>query len=502
MAIGMLIYRKTKKYNSMRTNTLLSGILLLAASLAVQAAPRKAIPFSLAGKKVQVVTTAQGSDKPMQKGATLTFENCEQPTEKEIAVFVSPGNQYQSLFGIGGAITDASAEVFAQMPADMQKAFLRSYYDKNEGLGYSLLRTTIQSSDFSSETYSYVTKNDSLLNSFSIQHDLKYRVPMIKQALQIVGSPIPVYASPWSPPAWMKSNESMLQGGKLLPRYYQSWANFYIRFIKAYEALGIKLWGVSVQNEPMATQTWESCIFTGKEEANYIKRYLGPTLVRNGMQDKKIIAWDHNRDLMFQRATDVYSDPEAAKYIWGIGFHWYETWSKGKPMYENVKLVNEAFPQKNLMFTEGCIEKFNYSQLKDWWLGERYGEQMINDFNNGACGWTDWNILLDENGGPNHAGNFCFSPVHFNTHTKELIYDNAFYYIGHFSKYIRPGARRLATSTSRSCLQATSFLNTNGKLVVVVMNNSDKDYDYMLWIHGKAAKTTSTAHSISSLIVD
>lgn len=134
----------------------------------------------------------------------------------------------------------------------------------------------------------------------------------------------------------MKDNNNMLKGGKLLPKYYQSWANYYVKFIKAYEAEGIPVWGLTVQNEPMAIQTWESCIYTVEEERDFVKKYLGPTLQKSGMASKKLIAWDHNRDLLYQRASTILFDPEAAKYIWGIGFHWYESWTGGGNIYDNA----------------------------------------------------------------------------------------------------------------------------------------------------------------------
>ena len=122
-------------------------------------------------------------------------------------------------------------------------------------------------------------------------------------------------------------------------KFYRPWANYFTKFIKAYEAAGIPLWGVSMQNEPMATQKWESCIFTAEEERDFLKFNLGPTMLKAGLGNKKIIGWDHNRDLIYQRAQTYFNDPEAAKYAWGIGFHWYETWSGGEPMFENVKRI-------------------------------------------------------------------------------------------------------------------------------------------------------------------
>ncbi|PHK34273.1 glycosyl hydrolase, partial [Nostoc linckia z16] len=290
-------------------------------------------------------------------------------------------------------------------------------------------------------------------------------------------------------------------GGKLKPEYYQNWANYFTKFVKAYEKEGIPLWGISIQNEPMATQTWESCIFTGEEERDFLKNFLGPTMAKEGLGSKKIIAWDHNRDMIFQRASAVLNDPEAAKYVWGIGFHWYENWSGGEQMFNNVKLVHETFPQANLIFTEGCKEKFDLNKVYDWNLGELYGTNLINDLNNGIVAWTDWNILLDEKGGPNHVGNFCFAPVHANTQTGELIFTNEYYYIGHFSKFVRPGAKRIACAPSRSAINATAFINTDGKIAVIVMNKGEQNVSYNLWIDGKAVAVESPAHSIQTLVL-
>jgi glucosylceramidase len=364
-----------------------------------------------------------------------------------------------------------------------------------------LARTNIHSCDFSSGSYTYVADGDKELKTFSVAHDEKYRIPFIKRVIAAAGGQLTLFASPWSPPAWMKDNNDMLHGGKLKPEFYQSWANYYAKFIKAYAKEGVPIWGLTIQNEPMATQTWESCVFTAEDERDFLKNYLGPTLKREGLSDKKIIVWDHNRDLVYQRATTIFSDPEAAKYAWGLGFHWYEDWSGGDQVFDNVKKVSESFPSKNILFTEGCNGPFKMSQINDWKWGERYGRSIINDFNNGTIGWTDWNVLLDETGGPNHVQNYCFAPIHADTKTGQLYYMNAYYYIGHFSKFIRPGAKRIESSSSRSPLLSTAFKNVDGSIAVIVMNQSDKNITYYLWNNGKASQVKSLPHSIATLIL-
>ncbi|MCG2616131.1 glycosyl hydrolase [Terrimonas sp. NA20] len=457
--------------------------------------------YSVNGKTVTVYTTADSSDLRLSRtDSSLQFTDFGQPKETQVCVFVDPTKTFQTMLGIGGAITDASAETLAKLPKDKQEEIMKAYYDPVNGIGYTLARTNIHSCDFSSGSYTYIKEGDKELASFSVDHDKQYRIPMIKQAIALAGGKLTTYASPWSPPGFMKDSTHMLQGGKLKPEYYQAWGNYFAKFIKAYEKEGIPIWGVSVQNEPMAKQTWESCIYTAEEEGEFLKTSLGPILEKEGLKDKKVIIWDHNRDLIYQRVSTTLSDPEVAKYVWGIGYHWYETWTGSDMMFENLKRVAETFPDKHLLFTEGCAESFNPTRLSAWALGERYGMSMINDFNAGTVGWTDWNVLLDEIGGPNHVGNFCFAPVHGDTKTGKVHYTNSYYYIGHFSKFIKPGARRIIASSNRTDLLTTGFVNEDGKVAVVVMNKGSKSLPYNLWIGGKAVEIISKPHSIATLV--
>jgi glucosylceramidase len=456
---------------------------------------------SFQGKKVSVYTTAANTEQRISATDSVEFKPLAQPLETQICVFVEPKRTFQTFLGIGGALTDSAAETFAKIPKAKQDEFLTAYFDKEKGIGYTLGRTNIHSCDFSSGSYTYVDEGDKDLKSFNVEHDRQFRIPFIKKALQAAGGKMTLFASPWSPPSFMKTTGTMLKGGRLKPEFAASWANYYTKFVRAYEKEGIPIWGISIQNEPMATQTWESCIYTAEDERDFLKNHLGPTMKKAGLGDKKIIVWDHNRDLIYQRVNTIMSDPEAAKYATHIGFHWYETWTGGDPMFNNVKLVHETFPDKSLIFTEGCAESFDLNKVNNWAMGERYGTSMINDFNSGTVGWTDWNVLLDEKGGPNHVGNFCFAPVHADTRTGELIYTNSYFYIGHFSKFIKPGAKRIASAPSRSGLISTAFLNPDGKIAVVVMNKTDKEIPYFLWIDGKAAETKSLPHSIQTLVV-
>ena len=481
--------------------TISTLILLIAFSaFSQQKSKTQSTPFSVNGKTVKVYSSADSTNLRITNTDNLKFSVLKQPLETQTCVFVDPSKTFQTFLGIGGAITDASAEVFARLSKEKQLEFLNAYYSKDKGIGYSLIRTNIHSCDFSSDMYTYVAEDDADLKTFSIDHDKKFKIPLIKKATETAGGKITLYASPWSPPAFMKDTKNMLKGGKLLPEFYQSWANYYVKFINSYQKEGIPVWGLTVQNEPMATQTWESCIYTAEEERDFLKNYLGPTLAKAGLGDKKITVWDHNRDLMTQRATTILDDPEANKYVWGVGFHWYETWTGGLPMFENVGAVKELYPNKNLLFTEGCNEKFDPTKYQLWTNGERYGKSIINDFNNGTVGWTDWNILLDEKGGPNHVGNYCFAPIHADTKTGELIYTPSYYFIGHFSKFIGKEAKRISTTTSRSQLISTSFLNQDGKVITVVMNQSNKKVTYNLCVGTNTTEISILPHAIQTLV--
>ena len=449
--------------------------------------------------KFQIFTTAKDTNLRLTKTKAGVFGKKVQTLETELAVFVNPKKTFQEFLGIGGAITDASSEVFATLNKEQQEEFLQAYFGKN-GINYTIIRTSIHSSDFGLGSHTYVDEGDAALKTFSIEKDKEKRIPFIKRAIELIEDDLVFYASPWSPPAFMKTNKNMLRGGKLLPEFRQAWANYYAKFIKAYEDEGIPVWGLTIQNEPMAVQRWESCIYTAEEERDFLKNYLGPTLEKEGLGDKKIVVWDHNRDLISERANTIFEDPEASKYVWGIGFHWYETWTGGLPKYDNLKNIKESFPSKNMLFTEGCQEGFDTERMHYWPNAERYGNSMINDFNSGVVGWTDWNILLDERGGPNHVQNFCFAPIHANTKTSELTYTPTYFYIGHFSKFINPGAKRVSTTTSRTSLESTSFLNSDGSLVTVVMNKTDAKINYKLAVGNLESVIEILPHAMQTIV--
>ena len=497
---------------SIKLNFLLSGIICMSTLYACSSTPRQddkkgigevSQPQRISHNKITLdkaiqYTTAKENGSRLSKSDDLLIGKFNQLDEHFPTLIIDASKRFQTIEGFGGALTDAAAETFYKLPKEKQSEIITAYFDREKGIGYSLCRTHINSCDFSSESYAYAeVSGDLKLENFSVAHDENRKIPFIKQALEKSGNEMKLFASPWSPPAWMKTNNNMLKGGSLKPEYFQTWADYFVKFFKAYKERGIEFWGLTVQNEPLAVQRWESCIYTAEEEKNFVKHYLGPTLAKNQMGDKKIIIWDHNRGLMYQRAQIAFDDPEASKYIWGTGFHWY-----AGDHFENVKLVSEAFPDKKTIFTEGCVFPFDYNKLNDWKWGERYGESIIHDLNNSASGWVDWNILLDERGGPNHVANYCYAPLIGNTETGELIYMNSYFYMGHFSKFIRPGARRVICSSNHDDILATAFVNPNNSIAVVAMNQTDRALEFKIWLDGKGTLSKLPAHSIATIIIN
>jgi glucosylceramidase len=471
------------------------ALIALVAGAVLPAPEARAGDVAAGPATMAVWLTARGTGARLARQEPVPFSPLPQPDEDAPTVMVDPGKTFQTIEGFGGALTDAAAETWAKLPPEKQREVLQAYFDREMGLGYSLCRTSVHSCDFSSESYAYTeVPGDVDLEHFSIEHDRRYRLPFIEAALAAAGGPVKIFASPWSPPAWMKTNGSMLHGGKLEPEYRDAWARYLARFVQEYEKAGVPIWGLTVQNEPMATQTWESCVFTAQEERDFVRDHLGPVLAAAGLGRLKLMIWDHNRGILYQRAKVVYDDPEAARYVWGAGFHWYVG-----DHFDNVRMVHDAWPDKHLLFTEGTPASYDPARVHEWRWGEIYARSMIHDLQNWATGWVDWNVLLDERGGPNHVGNFCIAPIHGDTRTGELTYMSSYFYIGHFSRFVRPGAMRIACTSNDDDLLATAFVHPDGRVVTVVMNASEKDKTVLLWMDGRAAPTRSPAHSILTL---
>ncbi|AUD63246.1 glucosylceramidase [Tenericutes bacterium MO-XQ] len=411
------------------------------------------------------------------------------PLEKA-TIQIDMNQKMQTIIGFGGAFTESSAYNLLRINKEERQKAIKAYFDPVDGLGYTIGRVSIHGCDFSLNSYLYIDDYDDTLESFSIKRDQPI-IDLIKEASKHRGQDIKILASPWTPPFWMKDNQSPIKGGKLLPKYDQIWANYFVKFIKAYEEAGIDVFSVTVQNEPMAVQRWDSCIYEAEDETRFVK-VLGKTFEKENL-DQKIYIWDHNRDLMFDRTKKVLEDQEASKYVYGTAFHWYDN-----EMFDEVKKTHDAFPDKHLIFTEGCQEGGPHPG--EYAVGERYGRNIINDLRNYNEGYIDWNLFLDDTGGPNHVNNLCSSPILLNIFHEQLLKNPSYYYIGHFSKYIKPGAIQIGSSITQG-LYTVAFENPNGSKIVVIQNEKDQDFTIEIKGLNQSLKCLSKSHSISTLII-
>lgn len=398
---------------------------------------------------------------------------------------IYPNVTYQKFIGFGGAITEASGYCYSLLPDNKKQEFLSAYFDT---LNYSLCRLTIGSSDFSLNSYSYANKHD--LSDFSIEKDLKYVIPLIKDALKINPN-IHFLASPWSPPKFMKNTKILSLGGKLLDKYKQTYAEYLVKYINAYKELGINIDYITVQNEPNAIQLWESCLYSAEDEVDFVTNYLYPTFKKNDI-NTKIIIYDHNKEKLFTRALEEFGNSTMKDAASGIAFHWYSG-----NHFENIALCRETFPDKLLFHTEGC---FGFTPENPY--ANEYAHDIVEDLNSGINGYTDWNIILDNKGGPNHTKNYCNSPIMLNNEENDFIKNLSYYYIGHFSKFIKPGAVRLGFSRYLGDIKMTAFKNTDNSIAIVMLNREHYNIDFNLCMENITFKDTLEQQSIISYLIE
>ena len=404
---------------------------------------------------------------------------------------IYPDINFQTFLGFGGAFTESSGFAYDKLPENRKNDFLKDYFSK-DGLNYSFGRLPIGSCDFSLNSYSYSYKKD--LSDFSIEPDGKYILPLINAAQK--ENNITFIASPWSPPAFMKSNHSLFSGGKLLNKYKQTYANYLTKYIKLYKNLGITIKYITVQNEPLAIQSWESCNFSSKDEVDFIVNYLSPTFKKNNITTK-ILIWDQNKEKIYNRAISELNSDKAKKEISGFAYHWYTG-----DHFENLNLLHNIYPDKLLIHTEGCTGFSNFNSNDEIHNAELYAHDIIGDLNNYTNAYIDWNLLLDNNGGPNHKQNYCNSPIMLNSKEDDYIKTLIYYYIGHFSKFIRPNSIRIAFSKFTDDIEVTAFKNIDNSIAIVLFNKHDFNKEYNLCINNKLIHDNLDSHSIVSYLIE
>jgi len=524
---------------------------------------------------LEVWLTSEAGDKLAQKG-NFTFSTGNAAGNQ---IRVNPAQVKQTIDGIGTSFTESSAFVLAHLTPEKRLEVMQQIFGET-GANFSLTRTHIGACDFSVKgKYSYADqKCDVQLAGFSLAPDkagfdpTEYPgvkdpaydlLPMIQEALAIKNQQtdheLKILSSAWTAPWWMKdiedwnipgspANNWQGTGGTLKPEYVSTYADYLVKYLAAYQAEGVNIWGITPVNEPHGVNgQWESMNFTPESQNAFVKQYLGPKLRTAGRTDLKLLIYDQNRDGV-KRWTDVlFADPETAPYLYGVAVHWYESTNK---VYEAVfDSIHQKFPDFAIMHTEGCIDDlgkaapdgvadpagytesgwFNNdawwwnANATDWaytvpWSGvkvadhpiytpvHRYARNIIVSLDHWMTGWIDWNIVLDESGGPNHAGNFCGAPIMIDTQNQQVYFTPIFYVLAQFSRTIRPGDRAVATQKILAGLDADALhtcatIDSANILSVQVLNTTKNPIEYQLQIGQQHADVTIPANSVQTVRV-
>lgn len=482
---------------------------------------------------ILVIMTACNSDKKLNievfetsaSGNKLSKITNFSDNDSETVITILPEQEFQTITGFGGSFTESSAYLLNKLSKENRAKVLNAYFSE-EGANYTLTRTHISSCDFSLNNYTYApVAEDMNLEHFSIKEDKDDLIPMIKDAMKISKDGFNIIASPWSAPPWMKDNKKYV-GGKLLPKYNDSFALFFSKYLEAYKAEGIDIWGVTPVNEPHGNgDNWESMHFSPTEETNFVQHHLGPLLKKKGFEHVNILGYDQNRDGLKEWVDVMYKDEASSKYFDGTAIHWYESTYEVYP--EALQYAHNKAPNKYLIETEGCIDSevpkwqddawYWKKEATDWgydWREpakkylhpkytpvNRYARDIIGCLNNWVDGWVDWNMVLDTQGGPNWFENWCVAPVIVKPETDEVYFTPIYYTLAHFSKYIRPNAKRIGFTNTDKELMVTSARNPNGSIAVVVFNQGEKPKSFSLHFNNKKVDVSINPQAIQTIMI-
>lgn len=398
-------------------------------------------------------------------------------------IIIDRQRTYQEIIGFGGSFTDSAGINIISLQEPLQSQLLQSYFSP-EGLNYNVGRVPMASCDFSTHEYSYDDVADDFeLSNFSLAtEDGKYKIPLIHKAQRLRGSEgLHLVATPWSAPAWMKTNNAMSGRGGLRGSpngtYYKTWAQYFIKFLDAYGQQNISFWGITVQNEPSSgyipMYPFQCMAMSPGLERDFLKYDLGPALSDAGYGTDKlqVMILDDQRIFLPYWANIVLGDAEAAKYVTGIGFHWYWNHIRGPTVLDQT---HNNYPDKFLLSTEACEGSTSLPRNKvilgSWDRAESYAHDIIQDLLHWTAGWIDWNLALDPQGGPNWARNFVDSPIIVNTTSQEFYKQPMYYALAHFSKFVLPKSKHVYCRQPKY-VEAISFLTPDNATVLIVLNS-------------------------------
>ena len=488
----------------------------------------------------QITTYAIGGKAIVEERIlSVTSEADEAKHLESNVINLYPDLTFQEIEGFGGALTDTVGYLYSKMNETDKKQFLEDHFGK-DGQHYRFIRMHMDSCDYSLEEYQAVADPiaDPELTTFSIERDRTYMIPLLKDAMAMTVEPFSVLLSPWSPPKQWKTpparpkndasvygagfdlsaftpeidydTPSRCHGGSLKKEYYRSWALYLAKYVQAYLDEGIPVTMMTLQNETIAATNWDSCVWSAKEQKAFLKDHLYPVFKEAGLTDTVgLYIWDHNKERVVEFAREMIDD-ETAGMIEGIAFHWYSG-----DHFESLDMARTLFPDKKLMGSECCalhppgktspfaaLSGMNGPSIAEveYEDAAAYGHDIIGDLNNGMNRWIDWNLCVDKNGGPRHVSSGFGAPVCANedgTYRILLTY----HYIGHFSRFLLPGAKRIGHSRCDDKAELTAAKNPDGSLAVVLLNRGQADVSCAIRMNGQIIRITLPSKTISTICI-
>jgi glucosylceramidase len=468
--------------------------------------------------KVEVYETSASGNK-------LTLVKDFTTSDSVSTIVLNPEKKYQTITGFGGAFTESSAYLLNKLSKANRAKIIEAYFGES-GAAYSLTRTHMNSCDFSLSQYSYApVEGDKKLEHFTIQEDKDDLIPFIKDAMAASKDGFNIFASPWTASPWMKDNKEWV-GGKLLPEYYDTWALFFSKYVDAYKAEGIDIWGFTVENEPLGNgNNWESMHYSPDEMTNFVMNHLGPKLEADGKGNLKILGYDQNREHLKEWVDSQFKNEETSRYFDGTAIHWYASTFEVFP--DELQYAHNKAPNKLLIQSEACVDAetpiwnddawYWKKEATDWgwtWAPEkdkhlhpkyapvnRYARDIIGCLNNWVDGWVDWNMVLDKKGGPNWFKNWCIAPVIVDPDADEVYFTPLYYTMSHFSKYIRPGATVIGVEKTDDNLMVTATQNPNGSIAIVVFNEENESKSFILSLNDKTIDIGISGQAIQTILI-
>jgi len=457
--------------------------------------PSPGPPPQGSGPAAQVWLTTGTASKLLSRETDAHFDTGTPPASLTTIV-VDEATTYQEIVGFGAAITDASAWLIQnRLSAAQRDALLQELFGPSPGIGLSFTRLTMGASDFSLHQYSYddmpAGQTDSALTYFSIDSNRAYVLPLVQRALAI-NPQLKIMATPWSPPGWMKTSGSLIQG-TLRPEAYGPLAEYFRRYIAAYAAEGVPIYAITVQNEPH----YEPADYPGMRlepaaRAQFVGGYLGPLFVRSGIRTI-ILDWDHNWD-QYQSPLQVLADSVAPRYIAGVAWHCYG----GDVSAQSV--VHDAHPEKDAYFTECSGGEWapNFADNLKWFVETL----MIGSTRGWAKGVILWNLALDENHGPHTGGcGDCRGVVTIASASGAVTRNVEYYALAHASRFTRAGARRIASTSGVAGVETVAFRNADdGSKVLLALNTSTVPQSLAIRWAGKWFRYTLAAGAVVTFV--